>query len=78
MMLDDALKQGKIKVGQTIRVKSVDYHYTWSGKVTNLDHDTVFYAAIKALHSSCVDQGRGCFNTSVSKYKVLRINGRFA
>jgi len=82
MLLEDAIAQNKIKPGQTIMVQPIGYNYTFTAKVVDVGPDMQFgcmsvgLSMCKSSDGRCYDNCR--FIPVCTKYKMIRINGRFA
>jgi len=82
MLLEEAIAQNKIKPGQTIMVQPIGKNYIFTGKVKAIQNNESFDGMEVDLFWCRNQDGRNYtgskFVTSVTTYKVIRINGRFA
>jgi len=82
MLLEEAIAQNKIKPGQTIMVQPIGHNYTFTAKVVDVAPDPWFncmsvrLSMCKSSDGNRYDNSR--FIPACTKYKMLRINGRFA
>lgn len=82
MLLEEAIAQNKIKPGQTIMVQPIGGRVTFTAKVIDVGPDPQFncmsvrLGMCKCSDGNCYDNSR--FIPACTKYKMVRINGRFA
>lgn len=82
MLLEEAIAQNKIKPGQTIMVQPIGQNFTFTARVVSVGLDPQFNCQSVQL-STCKSSDGMSYNNSrfipsCTKYKMLRINGRFA
>lgn len=82
MLLEEAIAQNKIKPGQTIMVQPIGKNYIFTGKVKAIQNNESF-GGMEVDLFWCRDNtgyqyNHSKFIPSVTNYKVIRINGRFA
>lgn len=82
MLLEEAIALNKIRIGQTIMVQPIGQNYIFTGKVINVGPDPQFNC-MSVWVSACKSSDGHCYNNcrfipACTKYKMLRINGRFA